>query len=177
MNGEAFASIVEETKGVVLKAIRSSLFSEYYYAIDDVVQETYIRAYRSLIKNKFKEESKLSSWLFTIARNESIRMNRKLKSGERRREKYVERNMQYLNNIEENNIAEKIEKDDLIEKLNDAVGKLPDKYGNVIDLYMKGFNERQIAQFLSISRGTVKSRVHRGKEKLRKIFNEEKIYV
>jgi len=177
MNEEAFASIVEETKGVVLKAIRSSLFSEYYYAIDDVVQETYIRAYRSLIKNKFKEESKLSSWLFTIARNESIRMNRKLKSGERRREKYVERNMQYLNNIEENNIAEKIEKDDLIEKLNAAVGKLPDKYVNVIDLYMKGFNERQIAQLLSISRGTVKSRVHRGKEKLRKIFNEEKIYV
>jgi len=176
MNEEAFASIVEETKGVVLKAIRSSLFSEYYYAIDDVVQETYIRAYRSLIKNKFKEESKLSSWLFTIARNESIRMNRKLKSGERR-EKYVERNMQYLNNIEENNIAEKIEKDDLIEKLNAAVGKLPDKYVNVIDLYMKGFNERQIAQLLSISRGTVKSRVHRGKEKLRKIFNEEKIYV
>jgi len=177
MNEEAFASIVEETKGVVLKAIRSSLFSEYYYAIDDVVQETYIRAYRSLIKNKFKEESKLSSWLFTIARNESIRMNRKLKSGERRREKYVERNMQYLNNIEENNIAEKIEKDDLIEKLNAAVGKLPDKYVNVIDLYMKGFNERQIAQLLSISRGTVKSRVHRGKEKLRKIFDEEKIYV
>ncbi len=177
MNEEAFASIVEETKGVVLKAIRSSLFSEYYYAVDDVVQETYIRAYRSLIKNKFKEESKLSSWLFTIARNESIRMNRKLKSGERRREKYVERNMQYLNNIEDNNIAEKIEKDDLIEKLNAAVVKLPDKYVNVIDLYMKGFNERQIAQLLSISRGTVKSRVHRGKEKLRQIFKEEKIYV
>jgi len=177
MNEEAFASIVEETKGVVLKAIRSSLFSEYYYAIDDVVQETYIRAYRSLIKNKFKEESKLSSWLFTIARNESIRMNRKLKSGERRREKYVEKNMEYLNDGVENKIEEEIERNDLVVKLNEAVKKLPDKYESVIDLYMKGFNEKQIAKFLSISRGTVKSRVHRGKEKLRQIFNEEKIYV
>jgi len=177
MNEEAFASIVEETKSIVLKAIRSCLFSEYYYAIDDVVQETYIRAYRSLVKNKFKEESKLSSWLFTIARNESIRMNRKLKSGERRREKYVEKNMEYLNDSEENNIEEKMERDDLIEKLNEAVKKLPDKYKEVIDLYMKGFNEKEIAKFLSISRGTVKSRVYRGKEKLRQIFKEEKIYV
>ncbi len=177
MDQEAFASVVEETKGIVLKAVRKTLFSEYYYAIDDVVQETYIRAYRSLVKNKFKEESKLSSWLFTIARNESIRMNRKLKSGERRREKYVEKNLEYLNDSEENNIEEKMERDDLIEKLNEAVKKLPDKYKEVIDLYIKGFNEKQIAGFLSISKGTVKSRVHRGKKKLKEIFNGEKIYV
>jgi len=177
MDQEAFASIVEETKSIVLKAIRKSLFSEYYYAIDDVVQETYIRAYRSLVKNKFKGQSKLSSWLFTIARNESIRMNRKLKSGERRREKYVEKNLEYLNDSEENNIEEKMERNDLIEKLNEAVKKLPDKYEEVIDLYIKGFNEKQIAGFLSISKGTVKSRVHRGKKKLKEIFNGEKIYV
>ncbi len=177
MNQEAFASIVEETKGVVLKAIRKSLFSEYYYAIDDVVQETYIRAYRSLVKNKFKEESKLSSWLYTIARNESIRMNKKLKSGEGRRKKYMERNIEYLNSSERNNIEEKIEKDDLLNKLSEAVKNLPDKYENVIDLYLKGFNEKEIAKFLSISRGTVKSRIHRGKEKLRKILEKEKIYV
>jgi len=177
MDQEAFASVVEETKGIVLKAVRKTLFSEYYYAIDDVVQETYIRAYRSLVKNKFKEESKLSSWLFTIARNESIRMNRKLKSGERRREKYVEKNLEYLNDSEENNIEEKMERDDLIEKLNEAVKKLPDKYKEVIDLYIKGFNEKEIANFLSISRGTVKSRIHRGKEKLKEIFDKEEIYV
>ena len=177
MDQEAFASIVEETKGFVLKAIRKSLFAEYYYAIDDVVQETYIRAYRSLVKNKFRENAKLSSWLYTIARNESIRMNKKLKAGERRREKYVERNIEYLGSSEPNSIEEKVEKDDLLEKLNGAVERLPEKYGKVIDLYIKGFNEKQIAKFLSISRGTVKSRVHRAKEKLKEIFSEEKIYV
>lgn len=176
MEKEAFASIIEETKGFVLKAIRQNLFAEYYYAIDDVVQETYMRAYRSLVKNKFRNESKLSSWLYTIARNESIRMNKKLKSGERRREKYVERNMGYLNNSEENNIEEKLERDDLIERVNEAVKKLPDKYENVFDLYIKGFSEKEIAKFLSISRGTVKSRVHRGKEKLRQILDKEEIY-
>ena len=177
MKEEAFASIIEETKSVVLKAIRKNLFSEYYYAIDDVVQETYIRAYRSLVKNKFKGQSKLSSWLFTIARNESIRMNKKLKAGERRREKYIKKNMEYLNDGKEDNIEEKIEKGDLVLKLDEAVKKLPRKYEDVFDLYVKGFNEKEIARFLSISRGTVKSRIHRGKEKLRKILNKEKIYV
>ena len=177
MNEEAFASIIEETKSIVLKAIRKNLFSEYYYAINDVVQETYIRAYRSLVKNKFKGQSKLSSWLFIIARNESIRMNKKLKSGERRREKYIKKNMEYLNDGAKDNIEKKIEKGDLVLKLNEAVKKLPRKYEDVFDLYVKGFNEKQIAKFLSISRGTVKSRIHRGKERLRKILDKEKIYV
>lgn len=177
MNPEAFASIVEETKGIVLKAVRKTLFSEYYYAIDDVVQETYIRAYRSLVKNKFREESKLSSWLYTIARNESVRMNEKLKGGERRREKYAERHIEYLESSNVESIEDKLEKDNLIEKINQAVRRLPEKYEDVIDLYIKGFNEKEIANFLSISPGTVKSRMHRGKEKLKEIFAKEEIYV
>jgi RNA polymerase sigma-70 factor (ECF subfamily) len=177
MNPEAFASIVEETKGVVLKAIRKNLFSEYYYTIDDVVQETYIRAYRSLVKNKFREEAKLSSWLYTIARNESVRMNEKLKRGERRREKYAEQHLEYLESSNVNNIEDKLEKDNLIEKINQTVRRLPEKYEDVIDLYIKGFNEKEIAKFLSISPGTVKSRLHRGKEKLKEIFQKEEIYV
>jgi RNA polymerase sigma-70 factor (ECF subfamily) len=177
MNPEAFASIVEETKGIVLKAIRKNLFSEYSYAIDDVVQETYIRAYRSLVKNKFREESRLSSWLYTIARNESLRMNKKLKGGERRREKFAELHMEYLKYSDVNNIEDKIEKDNLIKKVNEAVRKLPAKYEEVIGLYIKGFSEKEIANFLSISPGTVKSRIHRGKEKLKEIFTKEEIYV
>lgn len=176
MEPGAFASIVEETKGIVLKAIRKNLFSEYYYAVDDVAQETYIRAYRSLVKNKFNRESKLSSWLYTIAKNESIRMNKKLKRGEKRREKYAEYNIEYLKGIGENNIEEKIEKDRMIEKLNEVIGQLPEKYEDVINLYIKGFKEKEISRFLSIPRGTVKSRIHRAKEKLKELFNREEIY-
>lgn len=177
MDKEAFASIVEDTKGIVLKAIKKNLFSEYYYSVDDVVQETYIRAYRSLIKGKFRENSKLSSWLYTIARNESIRMNKKLKRGEKRREKYVEKNIEYFNPSGKDAIEERVEKNNLIEKLNNAIEKLPGKYGDVMDLYIKGFNEKEIASFLSVPRGTVKSRIHRGKEKLKEIFRKEEVYV
>ena len=76
---EQFAAIVNETKGIVLAAVRSHLFEHYAHAIDDVVQETYLRAYKSLVKDKFQNKSKISTWLYAIARNESLRMNGKLK--------------------------------------------------------------------------------------------------
>ena len=73
-----FAEIVERTKGVVLSAISKTLDAEFSSHIDDVVQETYLRAYKSLQKEQFKNNSSIETWLYTIARNESLRMNEKL---------------------------------------------------------------------------------------------------
>ena len=51
------------------------------------MQETYLRAYKALVNGKFREEAKLSTWLYTIARNEVYRMNEKLLREERKIEK------------------------------------------------------------------------------------------
>ncbi len=48
---------------------------------------------------------------------------------------------------------------------------LPIKYNSIISLYIKGYNENQIAETLSLPRGTVKSRTHRGKAMLIKIMH------
>lgn len=166
MDEETFASIVEQTKGVVLSAIRKHLFSDYSHAVDDVTQETYIRAYRSLVKNKFKEQAKLSSWLHVIAKNESLRMNKKLKREEERRERYAEKRVKSYDRELFNNFDDEMSRNESIQKLKNAIIELPDKYKDVFSLYIKGYNEKQIAEALSISRGTVKSRTHRGKEML-----------
>jgi len=83
---DQFAKIVKETKSVILSAIRTNLYEYYAYAVDDVVQETYLRAYKSLIKDKFQNKSTLVTWLYAIARNEALRMNSKLKNEERKRD-------------------------------------------------------------------------------------------
>ncbi len=87
MNDKIFTSIVEQTKGIVLSAIKKYLFERYYHAIDDVVQETYLRAYKSLMNNKFQGRSKTGTWLYIIAKNESLRMNHKLQREEKKKEK------------------------------------------------------------------------------------------
>nr|WP_231293371.1 sigma factor [Leptospira sp. serovar Kenya] len=87
MTESEFTEIVSSTREIVLSAIEKNLAERFSYAIDDVAQETYFRAYKALKKDQFRQESKLSTWLYTIARNESLRMNDKLRKEEERAEK------------------------------------------------------------------------------------------
>src|SRR6185295_731328 len=87
MTEEEFSTIVDNTKAIVLSAVEKNLFARFYHAIDDVVQETYLRGFRGLQKKQFEGRSALSTWLYAIARNESLRMNEKLMREERKTEK------------------------------------------------------------------------------------------
>ncbi len=163
MTEREFAEIIDSTKGTVLSAIQTHLADRFYHAIDDVAQETYIRAYRSLIKKKFKEESLISTWLYTIAKNESLRMNKKLSREEMKFQKSVEKMKADAEYVSSENDLD-------IEALRKAIGNLPEKYRSVIELVSRGFTEKQISEKLEIKRGTVKSRSSRGREMLEKLL-------
>jgi RNA polymerase sigma-70 factor, ECF subfamily len=168
MTNSDFTLIVNSTKTIVLSAIEKNLAERFYHSIDDVVQETYLRAYKALVNGKFREESKLSTWLYTIAKNESFRMNEKLM----REEKKMERATQ---NLKVQNSSEEIthERPNLLFKY---LKLIPEKYKTILQHYSEGLSEKEIAEKLSIKQGTVKSRAFRGKELLRKIvfMGEEK---
>lgn len=159
-----FAVIVGETKAIVLSAVEKNLFARFYHAIDDVVQETYLRAYRGLQKNQFEGRSQLSTWLYTIARNESNRMNEKLGREERKIEK-----------LQQSEGAERTEspRAGIADEMLGWIKQLPAQYMSVIKLALGGFSEKEIAASLSISPGTVKSRSHRAREMLRRIIQRE----
>lgn len=166
MNEKEFAEIVKTTKGIVLSAIKNHLDAQYYHAIDDIIQETYIRAYNALIKKKYRGDSTLKTWLYSIAKNESLRMM-----------KYQKREEEKLNNVLLDLRHKRKEKwlNDEIEKINancieKLIKELPEKYRCVIELIALGFSEEQIADQLAIKRGTVKSRASRGKELMHRIF-------
>lgn len=58
--------------------------------------------------------------------------------------------------------------------ISDAVKKLPEKYRIPIHLfYYEGFSVKEIAKASSMSEGTVKSLLSRGREKLRAMLKEE----
>ena len=164
---ESFTVIIKETKAVVLSAVKKHLFDIYAHALDDVVQETYFKAYDSLVKGKFKEESALSTWLYVIAKNEALRMNGKLKREEQKRnlfggffkesEKLTEDNLKTL------------EFQDILEK----VKQLPLRYRSILILHSEGLNEKEIAEKLVLPAGTVKSRIHRGRKMMLRILESE----
>lgn len=163
MTDTEFAAIVAKSKKIVLSAVRKHLAARFSYAIDDVVQETYFRGYRHLVKDLFRNESSIESWLYAIARNESLRMNKKLVREEEKAQKAGERQNEYA--------REEFTKEDE-EYLNSLIDRLPDKYREVMLLKGQGMSEHDIAGRLGINTGTVKSRFSRGKEMLHKISGE-----
>ncbi len=164
MTDTEFAAIVGKTKKIVLSAVRKHLAARFSYAIDDVVQEAYLRGYRHLAGGLFRNESSVESWLYAIARNESFRMNKKLEREEVKAEKAAERQREYD--------PGPFSPDDAA-RLEGLIGRLPDKYREVMALKARGMHEDEIAGALGITRGTVKSRFSRGKEMLQKLSGEE----
>jgi len=162
MTQKEFATIVGQTKAIVLQAVRKHLAAQFYEAIDDVVQETYIRAYRSLVAGKFKEESSLETWLYRIAANEAKRMTQKMLREENKRNRL-------FHSINLN--PPEIQYDEL--SLMPVIEKLPEKYKDVMKLKALGNDENEIAGTLGIPKGTVKSRISRGKLILYKLLQEE----
>ena len=153
MTEREFADIVGRTKKVVLSAIEKNLASRFYHSIDDVVQETYLRAYSSLTKGKFRGESSIDTWLYSIARNESLRMNEKLLREERKEKKLIEAEEPAADSADDNIVL-----------LQENILKLPEKYGSVLSLVSLGYSLNQISEKLGLNIGTVKSRISRGKK-------------
>ncbi|HOT46847.1 MAG TPA: RNA polymerase sigma factor [Spirochaetota bacterium] len=163
MTESEFAAIVGKTKRIVLAAVRKHLAVRFSFAIDDVVQETYLRGYRHLAGGRFREESSIESWLYAIARNESLRMNKKLMREEEKTRKAADERQLAMNTgpVAEDAISLEL-----------LIGRLPEKYRAVMTLKAQGLSERDIADTLGITTGTVKSRFSRGKEMLQKLSGE-----
>ena len=146
-----------------MSAVEKHLSSRFYHSIDDIVQETYIRAYRSLSRNKFRGDSSVNSWLYAIARNESLRMSKRLAREEQKFQNSVERmKITKFQNAGTNDYA--------IQELSEAISNLPDKYRPVLEMISQGFSEKRISDKLKIKKGTVKSRASRGREMLYKFL-------
>ncbi|MBG0771635.1 MAG: sigma-70 family RNA polymerase sigma factor [Anaerolineaceae bacterium] len=73
----AFALLVDQNSDHIYRlALRLTGDSQ---DAEDVVQETFIKAYKNL--DKFEGRSKVSTWLYRIATNEALMMIRKRKDG------------------------------------------------------------------------------------------------
>lgn len=153
MNDKEFAVIVRDTKKAVLSAIEKNLAERFYHAIDDVAQETYFRAYRSLVRGSFRGDSSIVTWLYAIARNESLRMNKKLiREEEKARRSAVSKEGSFFEQTDETSI------------LHENLVSLPEKYRTVLQMISEGLKINEISAKLGIRPGTVKSRASRGKK-------------
>lgn len=137
---------------------------------NDLVQETFMKAFSSLAS--YRSEYKFSTWLYKIAANCSIDHLRK----KRIKALSLDRKLETSDGSVEIDVADYSfhPERDLIRKqqrvsIEDAIDALPPKYREVIVYRHKDDKSyEEIADLLNIPVGTVKARIFRARELLKK---------
>jgi RNA polymerase sigma-70 factor (ECF subfamily) len=141
---------------------------------EDLVQETYLRAYRGF--GGFQEGTNIKAWLYRILTNTFINSYRSKKRRPDETElDEVEDLYLYrrLGGLEAATMGRSAE-DELMdwfteEEVKQAVEDLPEQFRLAVLLAdVEGFSYKEIAEILDIPIGTVMSRLHRGRNRLQK---------
>jgi RNA polymerase sigma-70 factor (ECF subfamily) len=151
----------EEAIREIMRAYKNRIFNFILRIVKDrekaldLTQEVFIKAYFKI--NTFKKDSKLSTWLFTIASN--------LSRSELRKRKIID----FINMLSPKLLVEEHPGNSsgieyLLQKIK------PDYRIPFILKEIEGFSSEEIANILKIPEGTVKSRIFRAKKTLRNLM-------
>jgi len=174
----AFKELVNTYKDMVFRFCYSVLQNNE--DAEDVAQNVFIQVYHSA--SNFRNESKISTWLYRIAINKSIN--------------YLNKNKRFgfLQNIENSFFyKEEVqlkENDEIINEslesikhqiLYAAMEKIPPKQKAAFILnHLEGLSYNEIADILSVSHSAVESLIHRAKvnlfDKISKEYRRKKVF-
>ncbi|MCK4431197.1 MAG: sigma-70 family RNA polymerase sigma factor [Candidatus Aminicenantes bacterium] len=169
-NKNAFRLLLVRYQRMVFSFLGTFLFP--IQVLEDLAQETFLRAYRNIADFDAEKGASFSTWLVTIARNLAI--NEKAKK--RRRREHPGSVMDMNQDFSEENPQDMLEKRSLRSRVRNAINQLPEKFHTAVVLsYFDELSLEEIAQIKECPLGTVKSRVFRGKQILRQILEKENV--
>ncbi|MQR93675.1 RNA polymerase sigma factor SigW [Fictibacillus phosphorivorans] len=167
---EAFEGIVDLFKDKIYRHCFRMVGNGH--EAEDLAQETFLRAYRNI--GKYNSEYKFSTWIFRIATNLCIDRLRKKKP-----DYYLDAEVpgtdgatMYSQLSSEEPLPEEVVTDnEEWNELQAEIMKLPEKYRTAILLkYVEDLSLEEISKIMDIPVPTVKTRIHRGREALKKVF-------
>ncbi len=132
---------------------------------NDVMQNVMLKAWTNL--NTFRKDSKLSTWLYRIAVNESLDFIRRQK------------NTSTVSTDDASGIANTLLADDYFDgdeteaQLQEAIAKLPDVQRTVFNLrYYEEMKYSEISEILNTTEGALKASYHIAVKKIAEFFHE-----
>ncbi|HID57274.1 TPA: sigma-70 family RNA polymerase sigma factor [Candidatus Poribacteria bacterium] len=164
-----------EALGVLFERYKRMVYSVAYritrshHDAGDVTQETFIKVFKSI--SRFRGESNVETWIYRIAVNSALNHLRKM---ERRRE-------EPLDEVPEGEIPPTnrpsddpercLERNELRRAISQAMRRLSPEHRAVVVLHdVEGLTHTEISKILGCSEGTVKSRLHHARRRLRRIL-------
>ena len=167
----AFNEIVERYRDKLLNYING--FMNEISVSENLVQDTLLKAYTNA--DKYREIAKFSTWIYTIAKNCALTEYRKIK----RRKTFSfsqlssednEFNLERIQGKEDFDLSNDAE---TYKAIRDAITNLPEEFREIIilkDIQEHSYDEISIITNLAL--GTVKSRINRGRRKLKEIIEQ-----
>lgn len=164
---------------VLVKKYQKRMFNIAYRMISnyddacEVVQDAFVSVYKSI--HNFKEKARFSTWLCTIVMNLSRNRLKQLQVQSYREEfsiddpVYTDASMMKVESVSgEPSILEKLEREDIQQKIQECISSLDSEYKEVIILRdIQDFSYYEISDMLKIPEGTVKSRLFRARSALK----------
>ena len=135
---------------------------------EDLAQETFLKVY--IKKDSYKQIAKFSTWLYTIASNLAKTELRKIKRRKTFSISEISLSEKEHNYFIQDNSDEKLD-DNESKILHESIFELEQDFRTIIILReIQELSYENISKILKLPLGTVKSRINRGKLKLREIL-------
>lgn len=155
-----FAAIYTQFHQVLFGFVKSKVNN--HQDAEDIVQNVFIKVANGV--NDLNRKEKLQSWIYAIARNSII---------DYYRASTHKKSLSFEEDIAESFTDE--EYNDTTKGLDccliDFVNQLPEEYRDIIiDVEMKGIKQKDLAEKYNLAYPSIRSRVQRGREKLKQIL-------
>lgn len=169
VNGDedAFAALYDATSrsvfGIVLRVLRDRAQAE------EVTQEVYVEVWRHASRFDGQQGS-ASGWLNTIAHRKAVDRVRSTERSTQRDQRHFE----FEATRAEPDVSDVVVARDDGHRVRAAMQKLPEPQRRALELaYFDGRSQREVAEFLQVPLGTVKTRIRDAMKRLRTHLGEE----
>lgn len=136
---------------------------------EDIAMEALVRALENL--RFFKGESSLFTWLYRITVNifyDNVKKKRELSYDQIRSDEEDEEERE-IDFADEETLENEVERRNIQEIVQEEIAKLPAYYRTIIVLYdIEGFSYEEIGEMLQMPLGTIKSRLNRARQLLKR---------
>jgi RNA polymerase sigma-70 factor (ECF subfamily) len=158
---EQFLSIFEENTGIIIKISRA--FTNTSHDREDLINDIALELWKSF--EKFKGDSKVSTWIYRVALNTSMNYKRKKKKD----------SLFYsINDFKKDEIIpwliqQEQESSSELELLYTCIDELNEINKAIILLYLDGNSHDEISEIMGISKTNVGTRISRIKEQIKNL--------
>ncbi len=161
---EAFTKLARLYQGRIYNLILG--LTKNHCDADDLSQETFMTAYKSL--RKFNQDSSFYTWLYRIAVNRTLNYFKRIQREKRKTDAVLSDFSQEKLSVKTVSNPEKsLLKDDLRQKIDEAIYSLPLLYKTVFFLVgREGMSHKKAAYVLKCSENTVSWRLHKARKML-----------